>query len=100
MAITSEPPVTETTGVRRGVRPQISARAVTPESRGWTSWFTTVDHKRIGILYLYTTFLFFLRGGGEALLIRIQLGVPDNPFVSPEKYNALFTMHGTTMVFL
>src|SRR5215212_10701317 len=100
MAITSEPPVTETTGVRRLARPQVSARAVTPEARGWTSWITTVDHKRIGILYLYTTFLFFVLGGVEALLIRVQLGLPDNTFVSPEKYNALFTMHGTTMVFL
>src|SRR5215212_8607036 len=100
MAITSEPPVTETTGVRRLARPQVSARAVTPEARGWTSWITTVDHKRIGILYLYTTFLFFVLGGVEALMLRLQLGVPDNNFVSPEKYNALFTMHGTTMVFL
>src|SRR4051794_756274 len=100
MAITSDPPVTETTGVRSVARPQVTARAVTPEARGWTSWITTVDHKRIGILYLYTTFLFFILGGVEALLIRIQLAVPDNTFVSPEKYNALFTMHGTTMVFL
>ena len=61
---------------------------------------TTVDHKRIGILYLFTTFLFFILGGVEALLMRIQLGVPDNTFLDPEKYNALFTLHGTTMVFL
>ncbi|MEA2441363.1 MAG: cytochrome c oxidase subunit [Thermoleophilaceae bacterium] len=100
MAITSEPPVTDTTAVRAAARPQIAARGVTSETRGWTSWFTTVDHKKIGILYLYTTFVFFILGGVEALLIRIQLGLPENTFVSPEKYNALFTMHGTTMVFL
>src|SRR3954471_17753297 len=99
MAITSEPR-TETTAVRPRARPQITARAVHPEARGWTSWITTTDHKKIGILYLYTTLVFFILGGVEALLIRIQLGVPDNTFVSPEKYNALFTMHGTTMVFL
>jgi cytochrome c oxidase subunit I len=107
MAITSEPapaadrpPATEDTVTRARMRPQISTRAVTREGEGWTSWVTTVDHKRIGILYLYTTFLFFILGGVEALLIRIQLGVPDNTFLEPEKYNALFTMHGTTMVFL
>ena len=81
-------------------RPQISAKAIEPEQKGWTSWVTTVDHKRIGILYLYTTFVFFILGGVEALLIRLQLGVPDNTLIDPEKYNQLFTMHGTTMVFL
>jgi cytochrome c oxidase subunit I len=100
MAIASEPPVTDTTAVRAAGRPQIAARQITPEAKGWTSWITTVDHKRIGILYLYTTFVFFILGGVEALLIRVQLGLPENTFVSPEKYNALFTMHGTTMVFL
>jgi cytochrome c oxidase subunit I len=99
MAITSEPR-TETTAVRPRARPQITARAVRPEARGWTSWITTTDHKKIGILYLYTTLVFFVLGGVEALLLRIQLGVPDNTFVSPEKYNQLFTMHGTTMIFL
>jgi cytochrome c oxidase subunit I len=61
---------------------------------------TTTDHKKIGILYLYTTLVFFLLGGVEALLLRIQLGSPENTFLSPEKYNQLFTMHGTTMIFL
>ena len=60
----------------------------------------TTDHKKIGILYLYTTLVFFLIGGVEALLLRIQLGTPDNTFLSPEKYNQIFTMHGTTMIFL
>jgi cytochrome c oxidase subunit I len=63
-------------------------------------WLTTVDHKRIGILYGVTAFVFFLLGGIEALLIRLQLAVPDNTMVSAQTFNALFTMHGTTMVFL
>ncbi len=69
-------------------------------STGLWSWITTVDHKRIGILYGATAFVFFLLGGIEALLLRIQLGRPDNTFLSPELYNQLFTMHGTTMIFL
>src|SRR5512145_1204852 len=64
------------------------------------SWITTVDHKRIGILYGVTAFVFFLVGGIEALLIRLQLAVPGNTMVSAQTFNALFTMHGTTMVFL
>ncbi len=64
------------------------------------SWITTVDHKRIGILYGSSAFAFFLVGGIEALLIRLQLARPDNAVVGAETFNALFTMHGTTMVFL
>ena len=100
MAITSEPPTTETTAVRAKARPQIIAHEIRPEPKGWTSWITTTDHKKIGIMYLYTTLVFFCLGGAEALLLRIQLGSPENTFLSPEKYNQLFTMHGTTMIFL
>ena len=57
------------------------------ETSGLWSWITTVDHKRIGILYGSTAFFFFLLGGVEALLMRIQLGTPDNTFLSPERYN-------------
>jgi cytochrome c oxidase subunit 1 len=89
-----------TTAVRALPRPQIVAHDVEPEPTGFTSWFTTVDHKRIGILYLVTAFVFFLVGGTEALLMRIQLGVPDNTFLEPATYNQILTMHGTTMVFL
>jgi cytochrome c oxidase subunit I len=64
------------------------------------SWITTVDHKQIGILYGVTAFGFFLVGGIEALLIRLQLARPDGRVVSAETFNALFTMHGTTMIFL
>ena len=60
----------------------------------------TVDHKRLGILYVVYALFFLLVGGAEAIAIRIQLAVPHNHFVSPEIYNELFTMHGTTMVFL
>jgi cytochrome c oxidase subunit 1 len=64
------------------------------------SWLTTVDHKRIGVLYLYSSLFFFLVGGLEALIIREQLGGPNGTIVSAETYNQLFTMHGTTMIFL
>jgi cytochrome c oxidase subunit I len=67
---------------------------------GALRWFTTVDHKDIGILYLLTSFGFMLLGGLEALLIRIQLAVPRNTFLQPGTYDAVFTMHGTTMIFL
>jgi cytochrome c oxidase subunit I len=61
---------------------------------------TTVDHKKIGILYGVTALFFMLVGGVEATMIRIQLMKPENTFVSAETYNSLFTMHGTTMVFM
>ncbi len=67
---------------------------------GVWSWITTVDHKRIGVLYGVTAFIFFLVGGLEALLMRIQLGSPENTFLDAVTYNELFTMHGTTMIFL
>ena len=67
---------------------------------GFWSWFTTVDHKKIGILYGVTAFLFFLVGGIEALLIRAQLAQPEQTILSANAYNQVFTMHGVTMVFL
>jgi cytochrome c oxidase subunit I len=80
--------------------PQIHAHHAEREGTGWTSWLTTTDHKRIGIMYMVLTFIFFCLGGVEALMIRLQLGAPNNTLVSPETYNQLFTMHGTTMIFL
>src|SRR5437588_9326428 len=80
--------------------PQITSDRIALEARGWTSWITTTDHKRIGILYMVTTFVFFCLGGVEALMMRLQLGAPDNTLVTPAVYNQLFTMHGTTMIFL
>ena len=70
------------------------------KSRGLYGWVATVDHKRIGILYLLTTLFFFMVGGVEALLMRIQLAWPNNTFISPDAFGQLFTMHGTTMIFL
>ena len=67
---------------------------------GLVSWLTTVDHKKIGLLYGISALFFFLVGGFEALLIRIQLAVPNNTFISHQLYNELFTMHATTMIFL
>ena len=71
----------------------------TSESVVW-SWITTVDHKRIGILYGVSAFVFFLFGGVQALLIRTQLAVPNGDVVSAELFNQLFTMHALTMIFL
>ena len=67
---------------------------------GWLSWVASVDHKQIGILYLWSATIFFVVGGILALLMRIQLALPDNRFLSPQSYNQVFTMHGTTMIFL
>jgi cytochrome c oxidase subunit 1 len=67
---------------------------------GWWSWVTTVDHKRIGILYGVTAFAFFLLGGIEALLIRLQLAQPNGTVLSADAYQQLFTMRGLTMIFL
>jgi cytochrome c oxidase subunit I len=62
-------------------------------------WLATVDHKRLGILYIVSALMFLLIGGVEALIIRIQLMHSHNNFVSPEVFNRMFTMHGTTMIF-
>ncbi|HTH47614.1 MAG TPA: cbb3-type cytochrome c oxidase subunit I, partial [Candidatus Limnocylindria bacterium] len=67
---------------------------------GLMSWLITVDHKRIGFLYGFFALCFFLVGGFEALLIRTQLMVPNNDLLTAQQYNTLFTMHGTTMIFL
>src|SRR6202161_3234214 len=73
------------------------------EARPWVDelhqWLTTVDHKRLGILYIVSSLLFLAVGGGEALIIRIQLMHSHNNFVSPEVFNRMFTMHGTPMIF-
>jgi cytochrome c oxidase subunit I+III len=67
---------------------------------GWRGWFSTVDHKTIGLRYLVTAFIFLLAGGVEALIMRIQLARPNATLLTPEQYNQLFTMHGVTMIFL
>jgi cytochrome c oxidase subunit I+III len=70
------------------------------ERPGVLGWVTTTDHKRIGLLYLFTSLAFFGAGGVEALLVRTQLIRPDNGLLGPQAYDELFTMHGVTMVFL
>ena len=74
-----------------------------PAGRLWLDvlhdWVTTVDHKKIGLMYIAYALIFLVIAGIEALLMRIQLAIPNNHFVSPQTFNRLFTMHGTTMVF-
>jgi cytochrome c oxidase subunit I len=79
---------------------EISMRGFGVPRANWIEWVTTTDHKKIGILYLFTTVFFFMLGGVEALLMRIQLGGPHSTFLDPTTYNQLFTLHGTTMIFL
>jgi cytochrome c oxidase subunit I len=70
------------------------------EGGGIYGWLTTIDHKRIAILYGVTAAVALLFGGSEAMLIRTQLMVPDNHFLTAQQYNEFFTMHGLTMIFL
>ncbi|HEX3512203.1 MAG TPA: cytochrome c oxidase subunit I [Solirubrobacteraceae bacterium] len=70
------------------------------ERKGVFGWVTTVDHKRIGLMYLFASMAFFAAGGVEALLIRTQLIGPQQHLLSPETYDEIFTMHGITMIFL
>ena len=67
---------------------------------GMLKWVASVDHKQIAVMYMLTSLFFFLVGGIEALLMRWQLARPENHFMGPETYNQLFTLHGTTMIFL
>jgi cytochrome c oxidase subunit 1/cytochrome c oxidase subunit I+III len=67
---------------------------------GLKGWFSDVDHKAIGKRYIVTAFLFLILGGLEALVMRVQLGAPNQRLLSPEQYNQLFTMHGISMIFL
>ena len=101
MTITSEPPLQLTAGEQL-VRPSTSLGLLSrPKGdTGWQSWLFTVDHKRIGIMYGAAALLFLVVGGIEALLIRLQLAVPDGNVLSEDAYNQVFTMHGVTMVFL
>src|SRR3954470_13812479 len=70
------------------------------QSKGWRSWVTSVDHKRIGIMYGVTAIAFFMIGGFEALLIRLRLARPGGAVLNADQYNQVFTMHGVTMIFL
>ncbi len=68
--------------------------------RGIAGWFSFTTHQAIGTRYIVTAFIFLLAGGIEALLMRFQLAVPNNTFLGPDRYNEIFTTHGTTMMFL
>ncbi|MFN8516376.1 MAG: cytochrome c oxidase subunit I [Chloroflexia bacterium] len=94
MSTTMRPP--EIPFVPESTVPLPSLRA----TNGRLLWLSSVDHKQIAIMYIVSAILFFVIGGIEALLLRVQLIKPDNDFLSPKLYNQLFTMHGTTMVFL
>src|SRR4029077_12305730 len=82
----------------------MATTALTPAATAYRSglyeWVTTTDHKKIGILYVVNSFIFFFIGGLLALGVRSQLAVPDNKLISPELYNQLFTMHASLMLFL
>src|SRR3982075_4063809 len=77
-------------------RTELAARPIVARLH---EWVTTVDHKRLGILYIIYALVFLVIGGIEATVIRIQLIRPHNDFVSPQVFNRMFTMHGTTMIF-
>jgi cytochrome aa3-600 menaquinol oxidase subunit I len=64
----------------------------------WREWLTTVDHKKIGIMYILSAFLMLFRGGVDALLMRVQLAVPEFGFLKPDHYNQIFTTHGVIMI--
>jgi heme/copper-type cytochrome/quinol oxidase subunit 1 len=83
------------TGIAEGDGPRAGAGA-----SKLLAWFSSVDHKQIGILHICTGVAFLLVGGLEAVLMRLQLFVPNNTLIGPQLFNQLFTMHGTTMVFL
>jgi cytochrome c oxidase subunit I len=90
----------EARAVTTRARPEVVLHGLRTRPRGWLEWLTTTDHKKIGILYLFTTFLFLILGGVEALIMRLQLAQPDSTLVDAGAYNGLVTVHGTTMVFL
>src|SRR6201990_1987601 len=81
----------------------ITIPGIRVEGKPWVEtlheWVTTVDHKRLGILYMISSLMFLALGGVEALILRIQLIRAHNDFVSPQVFNRMFTMHGTTMIF-
>src|ERR1043166_6322100 len=93
-----------TTAVRPGpARPTTTAPGATTLAiprRGIGAWLTTPDHKKIGIMYIVSTLVFFLIGGVAALLVRTQLALPEAPRFGDETYNQIFTIHASVMLFL
>ena len=78
---------------------EVLARPTYGASGIW-SWITTVDHKRIGVMYGVTAFIFMLLSGIEAGVIRTQLATPDTDLIGPGRFNQMFTMHATVMIFM
>ena len=99
MAIIDKPLALPAGEPRRAARP-LGVFTRPKEPTGITSWLTTVDHKKIGIMYGMAALFFLLIGGVAALLIRVQLATPNSTFLSADTYNRMYTMHGTVMVFL
>lgn len=95
--LTREP---EIGGLAQGSEREQRLRELWEGRSGWRGWLATVDHKRIGLRYIVTAFIFLMVGGIEALIMRVQLAQPGLHVVSPEQYSELFTMHGITMIFL
>ncbi len=89
----TQTPVTAVLDETTRRKPRLSALQVVHD------WITTTDHKKIGLMYIGYALIFLVVAGFEAILMRIQLAVPNNHFVSPQVFNRLFTMHGTTMIF-
>ena len=101
MSVIAEPAARPVAGPVRSVPEVLTHEVARPRtSKRWVDWIVTTDHKKIGIMYLVLTFVFFMLGGVEALLMRVQLAVPNNTLLSGERYNELLTLHGTTMIFL
>ena len=99
MATTEEPLALESGQADIAERP-LGVMTRPQGGNGWRDWLSTVDHKKIGIMYGVAAMFFFIVGGIEALLLRTQLAFPEQGLLSPQLYNELFTMHGVTMVFL
>ncbi len=100
MAIIENEPLALPSGAQPAVDNPLGVFKRPREYSGLKNWLTTVDHKKIGIMYGGAAMFFLLIGGLAALLIRIQLATPNSSFLSADAYNQIFTMHGTVMVFL
>jgi len=100
MALTESRPLALPAGEAEPERASLGVFTRPKGTTGWRSWITTVDHKKIGIMYGAAAMFFLIIGGVEALLIRAQLWAPRGTLLSADAYNQVFTMHGTTMVFL
>jgi cytochrome c oxidase subunit 1 len=90
----------EASSARLARQPEVVMHGLRERPKGWLDWLTTTDHKKIGVMYLYATFLFFILGGVMALIMRLQLAGPNNTLLAGEVYNSMVTMHGVTMIFL